>query len=80
MPLAARVLIGPAQMALTRMPSLAQILGQIHHAGFERGLGNTHDVVMRHDLFGAVIGQGQHRTALGHDLFGALRDGGEGID
>ena len=34
---------------------------------------------MRHDLLGAVIGQGDHRAALGHHLLGALGDGGEGI-
>jgi hypothetical protein len=36
-----------------------KIYRQRPHAGFQRGLGDTHDVVMRHDLFGAVIGQRQ---------------------
>ena len=35
---------------------------------------------MRHDLFGAVIGEGQKAAAFGHHGGGALADGGEGID
>jgi hypothetical protein len=79
MPEAASVLIGPAEIALTRMLLLAEIGGQIAHAGFERGLGDAHHVVVRHPLLGAVIGQREHRAAIGHQLLGALRDRGEGI-
>ncbi len=80
MPEAASVLIGPAEMALTRMFLRAEVDGQIVHAGFERRLGDAHDVVVRHHLLGAVIGQRQHRAAIGHQLLGALGDRGERID
>ena len=79
MPDAASVLIGPAEIALTRMCLLAEIGGQIAHRGFEGGLGNAHHIVMRHPFLGAVIGEGQHRAAVSHQLLGALGDGGEGI-
>ncbi len=62
MPLAARVLIGPALMALTRMPG-AEVGGHVAHRGFQRRLGHAHDVVMRHHPLGAEIGQGEQRTA-----------------
>ncbi len=54
---AASVLIGPAEMALTRMFLLAEIGGEIAHRRLERGLGDAHDVVVRHPLLGAVIGE-----------------------
>ena len=79
MPEAASVLIGPAEMALTRMFLHAEIGREIAHRGFQRGLGDAHDVVMRHPLLGAVIGQRQHRAAIGHQLLGALRDRGERV-
>ena len=61
MPDAASVLIGPDEMALTRMFFDAEIGGEIAHRGLQRGLGDAHDVVMRHPLLGAVIGQRQQR-------------------
>ena len=63
MPLAARVLIGPALIALTRMSSAAEIGGQVAHGGFQRRLGDAHDIVVRHHPFGAQIGQGQQGAA-----------------
>ena len=54
----------------------AEIGGEIAHGRFERRLGDAHDVVMRHPLLGAVIGQRQHRAAIRHQLLGALRDRG----
>lgn len=35
----------------------AEIRGEIAHAGFQRGLGGAHHVVIRHDFFRAVIRQ-----------------------
>ena len=73
MPEAASVLIGPAEMALTRMPLLAEVGGQIAHARLQRRLRHAHHVVVRHDLLGAVVGERQHRAARAHQLLGALR-------
>ena len=39
----------------------AEIVGEVARAGFERGLGHAHDVVMRHHLFRAVISEGEER-------------------
>ena len=64
MPEAASVLIGPAEMALTRMPVAAEIGGQVAHARLQRGLRHAHHVVVRHDLLGAVVGERQQRAAL----------------
>ncbi len=57
----------------------AEIGGEILHARLQRSLRHAHDVVMRHPLLGAVIGQRQHGAAIGHQLLGALGDGGEGV-
>lgn len=54
---------------------VAEISGEITHAGFKSGFGNAHDVVVRHPFFGAVIGQCDDRAAIGQKLLGALRDG-----
>ena len=48
MPAPASVRIGPAEIALTRMPLRAEIDREIAHRGFERRLGDAHDVVVRH--------------------------------
>ena len=58
---------------------LAEIFGHIAHARFERGFGDAHDVVVRHDFLGAVIGERQHAAAVRHHLLGALRDRGERV-
>ena len=79
MPEAASVLIGPAEMALTRIAALAEIGGEIADARLERGLGHAHHVVMRHHLLGAVIGEGEERAALPHQGLGALGERGEGV-
>ena len=39
MPLAASVRTGPAEIAFTRIPRGPELVGQVAHAGFERGLG-----------------------------------------
>jgi hypothetical protein len=64
MPEAASVLIGPAEMALTGS-LLAEVDRQVAHARLERRLGDAHDVVVRHHLLGAVIGERQDRAAVG---------------
>ena len=65
MPLAASVLIGPAEMALTRMPSGPRSAARYLTLRLQRRLGDAHHVVMRDDLLGAVIGQRQERAAAG---------------
>ena len=63
MPEAARVLIGPAEMPLTRMPLAPSALGQEAHAGLQRGLGQAHGVVVGHVAHGAQVAQRQQRGA-----------------
>ena len=53
---------------------------QIFDRGFERGLGDAHHVVMRDHLLGAVIGQGEHRSAGLHHRACALGDRDEAVD
>ena len=48
MPEAASVLIGPAEMPLTRTPRAPRLLRQEAHARFQRGLGQAHRVVVGH--------------------------------
>src|SRR5690606_26336165 len=43
-------------------PQGAQVGGQITHAGFQRGLGQAHGVVVRHHALRAQVGKRQHRT------------------
>jgi hypothetical protein len=58
---------------------LAKVSRQIAHRGLECGLGNTHDVIVRHPLFSAIIGQRQKRAAVGHQFLCALCNGGERV-
>ena len=58
-PDAARVRIGPALIALTRIAVRPEVGGEIPHGGLQGGLGHAHHVVVRHDLLGAVVRQGQ---------------------
>ncbi len=79
MPRAARVLTGPALMQLTRIFFGAKIVGQIAGAGFQRGLGHAHDVVVRHDFLRAVVGHGDNAAAFGHERRGFAGQGDQGI-
>src|SRR5690606_1165863 len=58
----------------------AEINRQIPDTGLKASLRNAHDVVVRHHLFGSVIGQRQKRTTIRHQLLGALRHSRERID
>ena len=51
----------------------AKIVGEIAGAGFERGLGNAHDVVVRDDLFGAVVTHADDAAAFRHERRGGPR-------
>ena len=74
MPAAARVLIGPAEMALTRMLLRTQVGGQKAHVGLQARLGQAHDVVARQRARRAQVGQGQQcARAPGHERGGAAR-------
>uniref|UniRef100_A0A182MQ53 Uncharacterized protein n=1 Tax=Anopheles culicifacies TaxID=139723 RepID=A0A182MQ53_9DIPT len=58
----------------------AQRGGQVAHAGFERGLGQAHGVVVGHHAFGAQVGQRQHRAvAAFHQRQRGLGHGGETV-
>ena len=57
----------------------AEVGGEIPHAGFERGFGHTHHVVVRHDPFGTEIGQGQQAAAVRHDGGGSAGQIGERV-
>mmetsp|Transcript_22710 Transcript_22710/g.37482 ORF Transcript_22710/g.37482 Transcript_22710/m.37482 type:complete len:214 (-) Transcript_22710:2302-2943(-) len=59
---------------------LAQIFGQVFDGRLQGRLGHAHHVIMRHDLFGPVIGEGHGTAAILHHLFGALHDSGERVD
>src|SRR5260363_71261 len=61
MPLAASVLIGPAEIPLTRMPR-AKRCRQIAHARLKRGFGQAHRIVVRDHLLSAQIAQRQQRS------------------
>ena len=63
MPPADRVRIGPAEIALTRIPSGPEVRGEVAHRRLERGLGHAHDVVVGDDLLGAVVAEGEDGAA-----------------
>ena len=58
----------------------AEFEGEITDEGFKRGFSNTHDVVVGEDLFGAVIGESEKRTALGHKRKGGAGYRDERVD
>ena len=63
MPAAASVLMGPAEMQLTRIPDGPQVGGHETDIGLEAGLGGTHDVVVGQRAHGCQVADGQQRTA-----------------
>ncbi len=75
MPRAEMVLMGPAEMALTRILLRAQFGGEVADFGFERGFGDAHDVVIFHDARGAEIGEGHDGAAVGHQRRERAGDG-----
>jgi hypothetical protein len=72
--------MGPAEMALTRMFFWAELEGQVAHRRFERGLGQRHHVVVRHDFFGGVVGEGDNAAAFGHQRHRAAAHGDQRVD
>src|SRR5271165_3448611 len=46
---------------------LAEIVGEVADAGFQRGLGHSHHVVLGDNFLGAVVGQGDNAAAAGHE-------------
>ena len=73
MPRAASVLMGPAEMALTRICLGAKRCRQVAHAGLQRGFGHAHHVVAQHHFLGTDIAQGDDAAAFGHQRRGAAR-------
>jgi hypothetical protein len=57
----------------------AQVLGQEAHAGFQRGLGQTHGVVVGHHPHRAQVGQRQQGGAAAQTGQGRLGEGGEAV-
>src|SRR5690606_11990199 len=55
----------------------AEVDGEIAHRRLERRLGHAHDVVVRHDPLGAVIGEGEEAAAVRHHRRRAPRYIGE---
>src|SRR5581483_6856665 len=45
---------------------LSKVIGQVTHGRFERGLGYSHHVVVRHNFFGTVISQRENAAAIFH--------------
>ena len=52
--------MGPAEIGVDADVVLAEIGGEVADGGFERRLGDAHDVVVRHHARGAAIGQRDH--------------------
>ena len=80
MPRAASVLIGPAEMALTRIFWRPRSKREVPHRGLESGLGHAHHVVARHHLFGAVDRSCNDAAAFGHERRGCAADGDQRVD
>ena len=78
MPAPASVRIGPEEMALTRIFLRAEVDREIAHRSFERRLGETHGVVVRHRALAAIVGQREHGAAVGHQRGRAFGGFGEG--
>jgi hypothetical protein len=78
MPAAASVLIGPAEMPLTRCP-WGPGWRQVAHAGFQRGLGQAHGVVGRHRAHRAQVRQRQQRRVGPHRGQAGLGHGREAV-
>ena len=70
---------GPRRDRVAANPTGAQVDGDVADAGLERCLGHAHDVVVRHHLFGAVIGESEQAAAVGHQPTGPPANGGEGV-
>ena len=79
MPVAARVRMGPAEMALTRTPFSPSSSGEVAHRGLQGGLGHAHDVVVGHGALGAQVGQGEDGAAVLHERQGGAGDGDQGV-
>ncbi len=48
----------------------AEIRGEVADDGLEGSFRRAHDVVVREDLVGAIVGEGEDRAALGHERLG----------
>ena len=58
----------------------AEVGGEVAHAGLERRLGHAHDVVVRDDLLGAVVGHRHQRPAPGGEQrLGGARQGDQRV-
>jgi hypothetical protein len=78
MPDAARVASGSGEMAWTRMPLGPQFGGEVAHRGFQRRLGDAHDVViLHHDLAAVIVGHREQRVAHAHQRLGEMRHADE---
>src|ERR1700740_777643 len=74
MPRAARVLMGPAEMAFTRIFFFSQIKSEIANRTLQRGLGHRLDVIVGNHFLGAVVSHGDNAAAVGHERRGRARD------
>ena len=70
---------GPGRYRVHADVALPEVCGEIAHTGFQRRLGNAHDVVMGHDPFGTVIGQGDQAPAFIEKRRRALRNRRKGV-
>ena len=80
MPRAASVLIGPAEIAFTRIFLSPRLIAKVAYSSFERGLGYTHHVVVGEDLIGAVVGQRKDAAAFAHERHSGASDGDQRVD
>ncbi len=72
---------GPAEIAFTRDVLLAQIPGEVANGGVERGLGDAHDVVVRHRALATEVGHREDRptSARFHERLCRPRAGDERV-
>ena len=70
MPLAASVRTGPGRDRVHAHAARAELVGEVAHAGLERGLGDGHHVVPREHPLARHVGERDHRAALVHQRLG----------
>ena len=78
MPEAASVRNGPCRDRVDADAGTAEIDREVADGSLQRRLGHTHDVVVRRDLLGTDVGQGEQAAALRHQWLGAAGEVGEG--
>ena len=56
-----------------------ELVGEVPHRRFQRGLDRAHQIIVRDNLLGAVVAHRDQHAALGHQRLGELRHAHEGM-